>query len=92
MSGTSFKNFIGDGFTGIIGLLNTVVVPIIFAFAFAAFVWGVVNYFFLHGGEEAKREEGRKFVLWGLLGMVVLFSVWGFVNIVLSTLGIMPKA
>ncbi|MCR4276078.1 MAG: hypothetical protein NUV90_01705 [Candidatus Parcubacteria bacterium] len=92
MSGTSFKNFIGDGSTGIIGLLNTVVVPIIFAFAFAAFVWGVVNYFFLHGGEEAKREEGRKFVLWGLLGMVVLFSVWGFVNIVLSTLGIMPKA
>lgn len=90
--GTSFKNFIGDGSTGIIGLLNTVAVPIIFAFAFAAFVWGVVNYFFLHGGEEAKREEGRKFVLWGLLGMVVLFSVWGFVNIVLSTLGIMPKA
>lgn len=91
-SGTSFKNFIGDGSTGIIGLLNTVAVPIIFAFAFAAFVWGVVNYFFLHGGEEAKREEGRKFVMWGLLGMVVLFSVWGFVNIVLSTLGIMPKA
>lgn len=91
MSGTSFKNFIGDGSTGIIGLLNTVAVPIIFAFAFAAFIWGVVNYFFLHGGEEAKREEGRKFVLWGLLGMVVLFSVWGFVNIVLSTLGIMPK-
>lgn len=91
-SGTSFKNFIGDGSTGIIGLLNTVAVPIIFAFAFAAFIWGVVNYFFLHGGEEAKREEGRKFVLWGFLGMVVLFSVWGFVNIVLSTLGIMPKA
>ena len=90
--GTSFKNFIGDGSTGIIGLLNTVAVPVIFAFAFAAFIWGVVNYFFLHGGEEAKREEGRKFVLWGLLGMVVLFSVWGFVNIVLSTLGIMPKA
>lgn len=92
MSGTSFKNFIGNGSTGIIGLLNTVVVPVIFAFAFAAFIWGVVNYFFLHGGEEAKREEGRKFVVWGLIGMVVLFSVWGFVNIVLSTLGIMPQA
>ncbi len=90
-SGTSFKNFIGSGSSGIIGLLNTVVVPVIFAFAFAAFVWGVVNYFFLHGGEEAKREEGRKFVLWGILGMVVLLSVWGFVNIVLSTLGIAPK-
>ncbi|MFA6519796.1 MAG: hypothetical protein WCT41_03190 [Candidatus Paceibacterota bacterium] len=89
--GTSLKNFIGDGSSGIIGLLNMVVVPVIFAFAFAAFIWGVVNYFFLHGDEEAKREEGRKFIVWGLIGIVVLFSVWGFVNIVLSTLGIMPQ-
>ncbi|MBU6388678.1 hypothetical protein KGQ72_02310 [Patescibacteria group bacterium] len=86
------KDFIGSSSTGVVGLLNAVVVPVIFAFAFAAFVWGVMNYFFLHGGEEAKREEGRTFVLWGILGMVVLFSVWGFVNIMLSTLGIAPAA
>jgi hypothetical protein len=88
----TFAQFIGSGSTGIIGILNTVVVPVIFAFAFAAFFWGVVNYFFLHGDEEGKREEGRKFILWGILGMVVLFSVWGFVNIMLSTLGIAPSA
>ena len=88
----TFKDFIGSGSTGIIGILNTVAVPIIFALSFAAFVWGVINYFFLHGGEEARREEGRKFVLWGILGMAVLFSVWGFINIMLSTLGIAPAA
>ena len=88
----TFKDFIGNSTTGIVGALSTVVVPVIFAFAFAAFVWGVLNYFFLHGGDEAKRAEGRKFVLWGILGMVVLFSVWGFVNIMLSTLGIAPAA
>jgi len=88
----TFKDFIGSGSTGIIGVINIVVVPIIFAFAFAAFIWGVVNYFFLHGGEEAKREEGRKFVFWGILGMVALLSVWGFVNLLLSTLGIKPAA
>ncbi len=90
--GVTFKDFIGSGTTGIVGLLSTVVVPTIFAFAFAVFVWGVVNYFFLHGGDEAKRAEGKQFVLWGILGMVVLFSVWGFVNIMLSTLGIAPGA
>ncbi|MEK7114225.1 MAG: hypothetical protein AAB850_01610 [Patescibacteria group bacterium] len=88
----TFAQFIGNSTTGIVGALNTVVVPVIFAFAFAAFVWGVMNYFFLHGGDEAKRAEGRQFVLWGILGMVVLFSVWGFVNIMLSTLGIAPAA
>lgn len=88
----TFAQFVGSGSTGIVGLLNTVVVPVIFAFAFAAFVWGVVSYFFLNGGDEKKRGEGRQFVFWGVLGMVVLFSVWGFVNLVLSTLGIAPAA
>lgn len=88
----TFRDFIGSSSTGLIGALNTIVVPIIFTLAFAAFIWGVVNFFFLHGSEEAKREEGRQFILWGIIGMVVLFSVWGFVNILLSTLGIAPSA
>lgn len=88
----TFAQFVGSGTTGIVGIINTVIVPVIFAFAFAAFVWGVVSHFFLNGGDEKKREEGRQFMLWGVLGMVVLFSVWGFVNLVLSTLGIAPAA
>lgn len=88
----TFKDFIGSGTTGVIGAINTVVVPVIFALAFAAFVWGVVYYFIFHADEENKREEGRQFVLWGLVGMVVLFSVWGLVNILLSTLGIAPHS
>lgn len=88
----TFKDFVGNGTTGIIGAINTVIIPVIFALAFAAFVWGVVKYFFIHGSEENSREEGRNFILWGLIGMAVMFSVWGFVNIMLSTLGIAPSA
>ncbi len=90
--GTSFKDFVGGGTTGVIGIINTFVVPVIFTLAFAVFVWSVVNYFFIHGGEEAKREEGRQFILWGIIGMVILFAVWGILNILLSTLGITPSA
>ena len=79
----TFAQFIGSGTTGVVGLLNVVVVPVIFALAFLVFVWGVVNYFILNAGDETKRSEGRAFVLWGLLGMVLLFSVWGFVNLLL---------
>ena len=88
----TFAQFVGSDATGIIGVLNTIVVPVIFTLAFLVFVWGVVNYFFLHGGEEGKREEGRQFILWGILGMVVLFSVWGIIRMLLSTLGIAPSA
>ncbi|MDE1919743.1 MAG: hypothetical protein KGH56_03565 [Patescibacteria group bacterium] len=84
----TFAQFVGSGSTGVVGALNTAVVPVLFALALASFVWGVVSYFFLHGGDETKRAEGRQFILWGVLGMVVLFSVWGFVRLLLSTLGI----
>ncbi|MDP2655191.1 MAG: hypothetical protein Q8P17_01365 [bacterium] len=86
----TFKQFIGNGDTGIIGIINTVIVPVIFALAFLVFIWGVFQ-FVVNAGDETKRTEGRKFILWGLLGIVVLFSVWGFVNLLLSTLGIMPS-
>ena len=86
----TFAQFVGDGSSGIIGVLNTIVVPFIGALIFLVFVWGVINYFFLHSDDEKKREEGRQFIFWGLIGMLVYFSVWGFVNIALSTLGIMP--
>jgi len=98
MSGVSFKDFIGYGSTGFIGLLNTVVVPTIFALAFLVFIWGVIKYFFLNPtgvssfGERGGYEEGKQFILWGIVGMVVLLSVWGFVNLMLSTLGIAPPA
>ena len=88
----TFKALIGSGTTGVIGILNTIVVPLIFSLAFAAFIWGVVNYFFIRGDEDKSREEGRQFILWGIIGMAVLFSVWGFVNLLLSTLGIAPGA
>lgn len=86
----TFAEFVGNGSTGITGAINTVIVPSILAIAFGAFVWGVVNYLFLHGGDEGKRAEGRQFMFWGIIGIVVLFAVWGFVNILLSTLGIAP--
>jgi len=88
----TFAQFVGSGTTGVIGVMNTVVVPVIFTLAFAVFVWGIVNYFFIHGAEEEKRKEGRQFILWGIIGMAILFSVWGFVNILLSTLGIATSA
>ena len=87
-SGITFAQFVGSGTSGIIGLANTVVVPLIFALAFAVFIWGIVDYFFLNYSNETKREEGKQFILWGIVGMVVLLSVWGLVAILLSTLGL----
>jgi hypothetical protein len=31
--------------------------------------------------------EERQFMIWGILGMVLLFGVWGVVNLIAATLG-----
>ena len=80
----TFKDFV----TSVIGVMNSIAIPLIFAFTFCVFVYGVFKYFILNGGSDESRQEGRQFVIWGILGLVMLFSVWGVVNILLSTLGL----
>ncbi len=67
----------------IVPALDGTVVPLLYALAFFFFLYGVVRYFFIEG-EEAK-EQGRAFAMWGLIGLVVLFTVWGFVRLLLHS-------
>ena len=76
----TFKSFTAK----VVDLINSAVVPLIYALAFLVFIIGMVRFFFL-GGEEG-REKGKKFMLWGIIGFVVLFSVWGIVNLLLTAL------
>ncbi|MFZ2500655.1 MAG: hypothetical protein WAW90_01555 [Minisyncoccia bacterium] len=82
----TFAQFVAS----IISALNLVVIPTIFTLAAAAFIWGVLSHFIFHGSEEKSREEGKQFILWGLVGIVLMFSFWGVLNLLLSTLGINP--
>lgn len=70
----------------IIGLINTVVVPFVFAVAFLVFIWGVYTYFIAGGANEEKRSEGAKFVLSGLIGFAAMVTIWGLVNILVGTI------
>ena len=71
----------------IIYLIDSVVVPLIFAVAFIVFLWGVYTYFIQGAGNEEKRKEGRNFVIYGIIGFFVMVSVWGLVNIFVRTFG-----
>lgn len=70
---------------GIKSLVNDILVPVLFAIAFIVFLWGVFKYFILGAADEKSRTEGRQFVLWGIIGLVVIVSLWGLVNLVIST-------
>lgn len=70
----------------IVTFVNTSVVPLLYAIAFLVFLVGMVRFFFIEG-EEA-RQKGKQLMLWGIIGFVVMFSVWGIVNLLLATIGV----
>ncbi|MEK9161024.1 MAG: pilin [Patescibacteria group bacterium] len=74
-------------FYEIIRFIDSVLVPLIFSVAFIIFLWGVFRFFIAGGEDKEKREEGKKFVLWGVIGFVLMFSLWGIVNLIINSLG-----
>ena len=74
--------------SSITGIINTILVPTLISIAFIVFLWGIYTYFIAGADNEEKRKEGRTFSLYGIIGFVVLFSVWGIVNIFMGTLGL----
>jgi hypothetical protein len=72
---------------GIIDVINKILVPILMAIAFIVFLWGVYKYFIYGADSDAERATGKQFVLWGVIGFAVIFSVWGLVNVVRSVFG-----
>ena len=66
--------------------VNSYFVPILFAVAFAVFLWGIYKYFIQSAASESEKGEGKKFAMWGIIGFVIISSVWGLVNIVNDTL------
>lgn len=68
-------------------IINDSVIPLIFALAMVMFIWGVVQYV-INSDEEAKKAKGKQFMLWGIIALTVMVSVWGLVGILSSTFGI----
>lgn len=67
----------------IINIINNTLVPLILAVAFIVFIWGIFR-FFIASNEETK-EKGKDLMVYGLIGFVVIISVWGIVNLLVNT-------
>lgn len=76
-----------DFVASLLFIIDRVLVPLIFALAFLAFIWGVFQAFILNAEDTEKRKEGKKFVLYGLIGFFLMISVWGITRIAVSTFG-----
>ena len=82
-------------FTGIKGFLTEIrvlikdIVPIIFGLALVYFFWGT-GQFILHAADAKTRDEGKKKMIWGVIALFVMFSIYGILNWIGVTVGITP--
>lgn len=72
-----------DGLLAYLIYLGGRIMPLLILAALVLFLYGVVKTFFWNGG--AGKDEGKSFILWGVVALFVMVSVWGLVNVLRGT-------
>jgi len=89
---TSFDMLTGTaGFlTGVRGLMNPLMY-IFFGLAVLYFFWGM-GQFILQAGDPKAVEEGKSKMIWGVVALFVMFSIFGIISFIGSATGISPNS
>ena len=82
--------------TSIISFLNKLnqlvlnpVILLLFAVSFVYFIFGVIRFLSADAGDKgSNRIEAKNSIIWGIVGMLIMFSVFGIIRLVLDTFGI----
>lgn len=75
------------GILDIIADLINIATPIVVALALLYFFWGLANYI-LNANNEEEKKKGRTIMIWGILALFIMVSVWGIINVVRDTFDI----
>jgi hypothetical protein len=68
-------------------VINSALVQIAISFAVVYFIWGVVQYV-LNADNVEERKKSKQVMLWGIIAIFVIISVWGIINFFRTTLGV----
>ena len=75
------------------GLLNAfsellnLAIPVVIALAVLYFFWGLAQYI-LNSGDETKKSEGRSIMIYGIIALFVMVSVWGLIRLLQETFNV----
>src|SRR5262245_51679048 len=70
--------------------VNVIIDPaiaVITAAGFFLFVWGLVQFLY-NLNEGGENSTGKQHMLWGVIGMFVMLSVFGIINLITGTFNI----
>lgn len=65
-------------------IIATIVNPVIglmIAIGFAVFIWGIIE-FIANADNEKKRDDGKRHIVWGLVGLLIMVAVGGIIQVI----------
>ncbi len=71
-------------------LNNAILFPLIAllsGIAFLYFLWGCAQYI-MNANNDAAREDGKKHIMYGLVGLVVMLSAFAILSLAVNTFGL----
>jgi hypothetical protein len=91
---TNVTSSCSDPITNISGVFNLAgciiagaLIPLLVTLSVVVFIVGIIKY--IAGADEAaKRQEGRNFMIYGIVALFVLVSIWGLVGVIQGTFGL----
>ena len=76
--------------TNILNIIKNLVglaTPVVIGLAMLFFLYGLMKFILASGDEEAK-ETGKRIMIWGIVALFVMVSVWGLVNLLQNNLNV----
>jgi len=58
--------------------------------AVAAFFWGIAI-FIMNTSDDKKREEGKQWMLWSIVALFVMVTLWGILGFISRSFGVLPS-
>lgn len=80
--------YLNSFFGGFDNLIRGFILPLLMAVAVLVFIWNVLKYFIWSADDPAGREVARTYILYALMGLVLIVAVWGFVELILRFFGL----
>ncbi len=85
--GLAFGAFSGTYFTDMVTTAKTVVaglIPVMIGLTFIFFAWNMIQYI---RSESSDKEKYKSSLIWSVIAIVLVVSIWGIVNLLQSIFG-----
>ncbi len=69
--------------------IGDVLIYVLISLAVVYIIWNVVHYFIRPGADDRKTSGMN--ILWGIVGLFIIMSIWGLVNLLINTFYTDPR-